>query len=78
MLSAVIEQDQSDGMTRPIGVLSRSTVPNEKNWSTTELECAVIVWAVKKKMPDVLRYIIHRGMQPPTVKEIEILATKVD
>ena len=47
-LGAVVEQEQSDGTIRPICVLSRSTLPNEKNWSATELECAAIVWAVKK------------------------------
>ena len=47
-LGAVIEQEQSDGAPRPISFLSRSTLSNEKNWSTTELECAAIVWAVKK------------------------------
>ena len=45
---AVIEQDQSGITSRPIVFLSRSTLPNEKNWSATELECAAIVWAVKK------------------------------
>ena len=47
-LGAVIEQIQPDQPTRPLCFLSRITLPNERNWSATELECAAIVWAVKK------------------------------
>ena len=39
-LGAVVEQEQKDGAVRPIRFLSRPTVPNERNWSATELECA--------------------------------------
>lgn len=58
-LGAVIEQDQSDGTTRPISFLSRSTLPNEKNWRITELECAAI--GCEEKSPTILRYTIYRG-----------------
>lgn len=47
-LGAVVEQDQPDGTTRPLCFLSRSTLPNERNWSATELECGALVWAIKK------------------------------
>ena len=47
-LAAVIEQKQSDESIRPLGFPSRTTMPNERNWSATELECAAIVWGVKK------------------------------
>ena len=46
-LGAVIEQAQTDSSTRPLCFLSRTTLPNERNWSATELECAAIVWAIK-------------------------------
>ena len=47
-LGAVIEQQQPDLSTRPFCFLSRITLPNERNWSATEIEGAAIVWAVKK------------------------------
>ena len=47
-LGAVIEQAQTDSSTRPLCFLSRTTLPNERNWSTTGLECAAVVWAIKK------------------------------
>lgn len=47
-LGAVIEQLQPDLSTRPLCFLRTTTLPNERNWSATELECAAIVWAVKK------------------------------
>ena len=45
-LGAVIGQEQIDGTTYRIRVLRRMALPNEKTWSTTELERAVIVGAV--------------------------------
>ena len=42
-LGAVVEQEQQDGTVRPICFLSRSTLPNEHNWSAMELECAAII-----------------------------------
>ena len=47
-LGEVIEQAQTDSSTRPLYFRSRTTLPNERNWSATELECAAIVWAIKK------------------------------
>ena len=44
-LGAVIEQAQTDSSTRPLCFLSRTTLPNER---ATELECAAVVWAIKK------------------------------
>ena len=77
-LGAVVEQEQKYGTVRPICVLSRSTPPNERNWSATELECAAIVWAVKKnrRMFCGIPYIVVSGNQP--LKTFESLATKVD
>ena len=39
----IIEQGQPDSSTRPLCFLSRTTLPKERNWSATELECAAIV-----------------------------------
>lgn len=47
-LGAVVEQRHLDGDVRPLCFFSRSTLPNECNWTTTELEAGVIVWAVQK------------------------------
>ena len=59
-LGAVIEQDQSDGTNRPTSFCSRSTLPNEKNWSTTEMEC-MCSYRVgsQEKSTAALRYTIH-------------------
>ena len=77
-LGAVVEQKQRDGTTRPICFLSRSTLPNERNWSTTELECATVVWAVKKNRPlfYCIPFIVVSDHQLP--KNLESLATKVN
>ena len=42
-LGAVVEQAQPDTSTRALCFLSRTTLPNERTWSATELECAAIV-----------------------------------
>ena len=42
-LGAAVEQEQADGMTRAISSVSRSTPPNERNWSATKLQCAALV-----------------------------------
>ena len=47
-LGAVIEQQQQDGTIQPLSFLSRTTLPNERAWSATELECGAMVWAIKK------------------------------
>ena len=40
-LGAVVEQEQGDGTTRPICFWGRSTLPNERNWSATGIECVL-------------------------------------
>ncbi|CAM9887102.1 unnamed protein product, partial [Sphacelaria rigidula] len=47
-LGAAVEQRQEDNTVRPLIFLSRGTLPNERNWSVSELEAAAIVWAIKK------------------------------
>lgn len=47
-LGAVVEERQEDNTVRPFVFQSRGTLPNEINWSVSELEAAVIVWATKK------------------------------
>ena len=41
-LGAVIEQRQPDLSTTPLCFLSGTTLPNERNWSATELQCAAV------------------------------------
>ena len=45
---AVLEKKRVDGKTRPLVYISRTTLPNEKNWDTSNLECGALVWAIKK------------------------------
>ena len=47
-LGVVIEQQQPDGSIRPLRYLSRTTLDSERKWSIPELECAAIVWAIKR------------------------------
>ena len=77
-LGAAIEQAQPDSSTRPSRFLSRTTtLPNERNWSATELECAAIVQTVKKDRE--LFYgipsVVVSDHQP--LKNLESLSTKV-
>ena len=78
VLGAVVEQEQRDGTTRPICFLSRATLPNEKDWSATELECAAIVWAVKKNRQLFygIPFDVISDHQP--LKNLESLPTKVN
>ena len=75
-LGAVIEQMQPDQSNRPLCFLSRSTLPNERNWSATELECAEIVWAVKKnrQLFNGVPLVVVSDRQP--LKNLESLSTK--
>ena len=41
-LGAIIEQVQPDLYARPLYFLSRAMLPNERNWSATEWECAAV------------------------------------
>ena len=77
-LGAVIEQLQPDSSTRPLCFLSRTTLPNERNWSATELECAAIVWAVKKNRQLFygIPFVVVSDHQP--LKNLESLSTKVN
>jgi hypothetical protein len=50
-LGAVIEQVGDDGQRHPIAYASRSTTSAEKKYSSTELECAAVVWAVNYFRP---------------------------
>ena len=75
---AVGEQEQSDGTTRPPYFQCRSTLPNERNWSATELECAAIVRAVKKNRQLFygISFIVESDHQP--IQNMESLAVKVN
>ena len=77
-LGAVIEQAQTDSSTRPLCFLSRTTLPNERNWSATELECAAIVWAIKKNRQLFygIPFVVASDHQP--LKNLESLSTKVN
>ena len=43
-----IEQQQPDGPIQSLHYLRRTTLGNERKWSISELECAAIVWAIKR------------------------------
>ena len=77
-LGAVIEQKQSDVSSRPLRVLSRTTLPNERNWSATELECAAILWAVKinRQLLYGIPFVVVNDRQP--LKNLESLSTKAN
>ena len=46
-LGAVLAQKQDDGLVRPIAFASRTLLPHEKNYGSTEMEALAVVWAVK-------------------------------
>ena len=50
-LGAVIEQMGEDGHRHPIAYASRSTNTAERKYSSTELECAAVVWAINYFQP---------------------------
>ena len=45
---AVLAQADANGLEQPIAFTSRATLPNERNWSTTDLEAGAIVNGIKK------------------------------
>ena len=45
---AVHQISEEDGLEQPVLFLSKALTPVEKNYSTTELECTVLVWALTK------------------------------
>ena len=77
-LRAVIGQEQIDGTTYRIRVLRRMALPNEKTWSTTELERAVIVGAVETncQLFHGIPFVVVSYHQP--LKKLESLAAKVN
>jgi RNase H-like domain found in reverse transcriptase len=51
-LGCFLLQEQPDGTQNPIGYWSRGlTTSAEKNYSTTEMECLAIVWAILHFLP---------------------------
>ena len=46
-LGAILSQKQSDSQVHPVAYASRALSPPEKNYSVTELETLVVVWAVQ-------------------------------
>ena len=77
-LGAVIEQGQPDSSTRPLCFLSRTTLPNEHNWTATELEGAAIVCAFKKNRQLFcgIPFVVVSDHQP--LKNVANLSTKVN
>ena len=45
---AVLSQADVHGDEQPIAFISKATLPNQKNWSTTDLEAGAIVFGVQK------------------------------
>lgn len=77
-LGALIEKKQPNGTIRPLSFLSRSTSPSERKWTSTELECTAIVWAINKKRQLFygIPFIVITDHQP--LKNVESLAAKVN
>lgn len=47
-LGAVLCQEDSEGRERPVLYLSRKLSSREETYSTSEKECACLVWAIQK------------------------------
>ena len=45
---AILIQTALDGKEYVLAYTSKVTLPNERNWSTTELEADAIIWALEK------------------------------
>ena len=58
--------------------LNRSTLPNERNLSATQLECAAVVWAVKSNSQLFygIFFVVVSDHQP--LKHLASLASKVN
>ena len=48
---AILMQTAPDGKEHVLAYASKATQPNEKKWSTTELEAAAVIWALEKFRP---------------------------
>lgn len=48
---AVLSQADENGVMRPVCFLSRATIPAERNYSATDLECTAAAWALRKLRP---------------------------
>jgi len=46
-LGAVLEQEDENKNLRSVAYASRSLIPAEKNYHTTDLECLAIIWSIK-------------------------------
>ena len=77
-LRAVIEQAQPASSSRPSCFICRTTLPNERNRSATELECAATIRAVKKNRQLFygIPFVVVSDHQP--LKNLESLSTKVN
>ena len=47
-LGACLSQKQVDGSIRPLSYISRTLAPAERNYASSELECAAVIYALKK------------------------------
>ena len=47
-LGATLEQEQPDGLIRPIVYITRATLDNEQNWTPMELEAGCVVWGIRR------------------------------
>ena len=48
---AILMQTAPDGKEHVLAYASKVTLPNKRNWSTTELEAGAIIWALEKFRP---------------------------
>ena len=47
-LGACLSQQQEDGTVRPLAFISRTLTTGEKSYASSELECAAVIYALKK------------------------------
>ena len=65
-LGAIIEQAQPDSSTRPLCFLSRTTLPNERNWSEVGMCCYCL--GSKEKSTNVLWHFFCSSKRSPTTE----------